>query len=507
VARLPFRSSDAVGPPPEHRAAAGGAEPKPLSVSQASDLIKRTLEDRLPSPLRVIGEVSGLSARNHWYFSLKDDEAVLSCVVWASTVARLGFTPSEGDEVLAVGHVSHYAPQGRTQFYVSRLEPVGGGALAARFKAMCDELRRLGYFDEARKKPLPAFPRRVAVITSRHGAALRDVIDTAQRRCPAVELVVIDVRVQGDGAAEEIARAIAWVDGNARRLGFDALLVTRGGGSIDDLWAFNERAVADAVFRARIPIVAAIGHESDTTVIELVADLRAATPTQATMRLLPDSVALREQLWHLRARLALLVRRHVERSRQRLEVAARHDVLRRPGAIVERQRQRVTTLRRDLSLAVRDRLLEEIRRVDRAAAALERIRPAAATAAATGRVALLASRLRAALSSRLAVAAVRTDGLERQLRAVDPTSILRRGFSMTERADGSLVTSVAHVRIGDRIRTRVADGAFESTVRPDGGGPDGGKVDEAGSPRTTSPRRRPAREDDAPRLFSTDEGE
>ena len=236
-----------------------------------------------------MGEVSNLTVRNHWYFSLKDFGAVLSCVAWGSTAAKLGTPPVDGEQVIIRGSVSHYGPQGRTQFYVSSLQGVGAGTLEQKFRAMCEELRRLGYFEEDRKKSLPTFPNRIAVLTSKTGAALHDVLATAKTRCPAVELLLLDVRVQGDGAAGEIAAAINWIDRHRAELGIDALLVTRGGGSMEDLWAFNERIVAETVFRCMIPVVAAIGHESDVTIIELVADLRAATPTQAIMRLIPDA--------------------------------------------------------------------------------------------------------------------------------------------------------------------------------------------------------------------------
>jgi len=436
----------------------------PLRVGQVAELIKLALESGVPSPLRVVGEIGGLSQRNHWYFTLKDEEAVLSCVAWASSAARFGFTPREGDEVLAVGHVSHYAPQGRTQFYVTRLEPLGAGALAARFRAMCDELRRLGYFDEGRKRPLPPFPRRVAVVTSRHAAALQDVLDTARRRCPAVELLVVDVRVQGDGAGEEIARAIRWVDQHARRLGIEAVLVTRGGGSIEDLWAFNERVVADAVFGATIPIMAAIGHESDTTVIELVADLRAATPTQAMMRLLPDAAALQEQLAHLHARLALLARRRIERARERLEAAARHELLRRPQAILGRLGERLGLLAHAVRLAMRECMGLESRRLDRVAARLERHRPTAALASARGGIDVQHTRLLAAMRARLQEAQGRVELLDRQRQALDPTSVLRRGYSLTRRHDGTLVRGAGGLARGDRLWTQVADGVIESEV-------------------------------------------
>jgi exodeoxyribonuclease VII large subunit len=438
-------------------------------VAEVAELIRQTLEEGVPSPLRVVGEIGALSQRQHWYFTLKDEQAVLSCVAWASSAARFGFTPREGDEVLAVGHVSHYAPQGRTQFYVTRLEPVGAGALAARFRAMCEELRRLGYFDDARKKPIPTFPRRVAVVTSRHGAALQDVVDTARRRCPAVELLVVDVRVQGDGAAEEIARAIRWIDRNASHLGIDAMLVTRGGGSIEDLWAFNERIVADAVMGASIPVVAAIGHESDTTVIELVADLRAATPTQATMRLLPDAAALREQLQHLHARLGLLARRRIERGRERLEAAARQELLRRPQVILGRLRERLELMARAGRLALRDRLSRESRRLDQATSRLELHRPTTALASAHGALGFRQARLLGAMRATLERCQSRVDLLDRQRQALDPASVLRRGYSLTQRADGSLVRSVGEVSPQERLWTQVADGTIESVVVRAGG--------------------------------------
>ncbi len=387
-----------------------------MTVTEVAELIRSTLENHLPSPLRVIGQVSNLSNRNHWYFSLKDEQAVVSCVAWVSAARTFGFVPDEGDEVVATGHVSHYGPQGRTQFYVTRLEPVGAGALELKFRAMCDELRRLGYFDEKHKKPLPIFPRRIAVITSASGAAVHDVISTAAERCRAVGLLIVDVRVQGDGAAGQVAAAIRRIDADAEQLGVNAILVTRGGGSVEDLWAFNERVVADAVHECRLPLLAAIGHESDTTVIELVADVRAATPTQAVMRLIPSAEDLTGQLDHVDRRLRLLVRRQVERQRARLQAA----VLRDPRALVKRARERLAALGGRLGRAT---TVHVRRRRDRVHA------------------------------------------LGRQLAAVDPHRVLNRGYSYTTTESGALVASVKDVRDGDRIVTQVADGSIDSVVK------------------------------------------
>ncbi len=390
-----------------------------LTVSEVAELIRSTLESHVPSPLRVIGQVSNLSNHKHWYFSLKDEQAVMSCVAWVSSASRFDFVPAEGDEVVATGHVSHYGPQGRTQFYVTRLEPVGAGALELKFRAMCDELRRLGYFDQQHKKPLPVFPRRVAVITSTSGAAVHDVISTADERCRAVGLLLVDVRVQGDGAAEQVAAAIRRIDADAAKLAVDAILVTRGGGSVEDLWAFNERIVADAAFKCRLPLLAAIGHESDTTVIELVADVRAATPTQAVMRLIPSADELTGQLDHLDRRLRLLVRRQMERQRERLEAAARSALLRDPRALVQRAREKVTTL---------------------------------------------AGRLGRATTVHVRRQRDRMEALTRQLAAVDPHGVLGRGYSYTTNESGVLVASIRDVSDGDRIVTRLRDCSIDSVV-------------------------------------------
>ena len=409
-----FDPDQAVGAeaPPEDRS-------KPLTVSDVAALIKSTLEQHTPSPLAVIGQVSNLSCRGHWYFSLKDESAVVSCVAWSSAARGFGFEPEDGTEVIATGHLSHYGPQGRTQLYVRHLEPVGAGALELRFRALCKELRGLGYFDQDRKKPLPALPRRIAVITSATGAALQDVIATASNRLRAVGFVLIDVRVQGEGAAGQVAAAIRMADARRSELGIDAILVTRGGGSVEDLWAFNERVVADAAFECELPLVAAIGHESDTTVIELVADVRAATPTQAVVRLVPARTQLQEQVGHLQDRLRFLLGRHLERQKQRLELAGRFPLFRDPGALVKQAREAVVKLDERLGRA--------------AAVHLRRCRD-------------------------------RFEAIGRHLAGVDPRGVLNRGYSYTIDSDGRLVASVDDVEPGSRMTTHVKDGAIESVV-------------------------------------------
>lgn len=432
-----------------------------LTVSQLAAIIERALRDALPTGLKVVGEISQFRERTHWYFDLKDADALVSCVMFASAARKAGFMPEPGQQVLVTGRVDFYAKQGRTTFMVDRIEPIGVGALELAFKRLCDELRGLGYFDDERKRPLPMLPRRVGVVTSRTGAALQDVLDTLSRRCPAIEVAILDTRVQGDGAAAEIARTIRAAGRAHRTLGLDVLLVTRGGGSREDLWCFNERVVADAILHAEIPVVAAIGHETDTTIAELVADVRGATPTQAAMRIAPDSAALLRQLDAHAARL----RTHAVRQ-------------------IKLDASRLAELRAGLKSASRSALSHAHARWSGAVNALERHRPVAvyaqreanlrrvagllaSTAAARVRQIDLASveaRLQEAMRRRLARSDERTATLERGLELVGPVSVMSRGYSVTLNAQGKAVRSVADVSTGDTIITRVIDGGFASVV-------------------------------------------
>lgn len=444
------------------------AIPPPLTVSRVAELVTLALRDHTPRRLSVIGEIGAINHRTHWYFTLKDEQATLSCVMFASAARRLGFHPRAGQQVVCDGRVEFYARQGRTQLYVDRMEPAGQGELERRYRALCEELRALGYFAAERKRPIPAFPRRIAIITSRTGAALQDVIDTARRRCPAVGLIILDVRVQGDVAAPSIVRALDRISRNHGRLGVDAVLLTRGGGSIEDLWAFNERTVAEAIVRCACPVIAAIGHETDTTIAELVADERCATPTQAAARLTPDRAALGDELGHLARRLRAHSERMVAHARQELRVAGMA-----AGAV------------RHLHAAHRSRL-------ERLAARLAGARPHAMHALRAARLREAALRLAGAMAHRIAAGGDRTRradpgpaarralaarrehmaSLARMLALTGPQAVLDRGFSLTTTADGAAVRDAGDIGPGTRIRTRVAQGSFESeVVTPDAPAP------------------------------------
>lgn len=457
--RLPFDPARVEPPKPQPPADAE----RPLRVRDLAALIDSALRRGVPGPVRVVGEVSGFRDRTHWWFQLSDDEATIPCVMFASAAKRCRITPEDGQEVVVAGTVEHYPQQGRTQLYVTRLEPVGAGAIDQRLRALMEELRAKGYFDPERKRPLPWFPRRVAVLTSRTGAALQDVLSTMLRRCPAVGVVFVDVLVQGPGAAPGVVAALDMISRRHEELGVDAVILTRGGGSAEDLGAFNERAIAEAVVRCAVPVVAAIGHETDVTIAELAADERCATPTQAAVRLTPDREQVGAQIDSLDRRLRAASRAATHARRLAVAGLAERLAERRPERMYAERRIALADLGSRLDAALRARLqrqdLPALRaRLDRAAA---------------GALNLRRERLRGAAKS---------------LEAVGPASVLSRGYSVTFTPDGRAVQSPSQVAAGDRITTRVAGGEFTSVV-----GADPLERPAAARPERPHPARRPRR--------------
>lgn len=422
--------------------------------------IDGALRNGVAGPVRVVGEVSGFRDRTHWYFDLKDAGAVVNCVMFASAARRVSPPIRDGELIVVKGRVEFYAKGGKVSFVLDSLERAGEGPLDRAFRELSARLKSEGYFDVDRKKALPRFPRRIAVITSRSAAALQDVINTRDRRCPAVGLVGVDVPVQGAEAAPVIARAIALVSRNHEKLGIDAAILTRGGGSKEDLWCFNERVVADAILHCEVPIVAAIGHETDTTIAELVADERCATPTQAAMRLIPDSVELVRQLDSTRRRLASEISRRAQSAERDCSIAT-HRLSAGAMARSRSEQQHVGALELKLERlrpqAVHARMAA---RVESAALGLQR----AMSGAIDVGLPEVSSRLAASLRSVLRDCMARADNAEKHLNAVAPARVLERGFSITVNAEGRLVRAVGDVRPGETLRTRVSDGSIQSTV-------------------------------------------
>ena len=485
MARLPFNPNMFSSPPPmppqRGQPVRRGDGEVPITVTQLAGLVKETLSQGLPAKLRIVGEISNLSNRTHWFFNLKDAAASIRCVCFASAAKKVSFPVKDGMEVIVTGRIDFYDAQGNVQLYVDKFEPVGIGELELKYRALCEELRQLGYFNVDRKKQLPVMPQGIAVVTSKTGAALQDVINTTHKRWPGCRLMLFDVRVQGASAAPEIARAVNLISKHGSRLKIDAILLTRGGGSMEDLWAFNERIVADAVFNCALPIIAAIGHETDTTIAELVADLRCATPTQAAMTLVPDQRALSHQVSQLSHRLRFVSQRHVQNAGQRLSALARHPFFRKPDQMYGPIRQRLNML------------------ATRLATCLPRV-----IKAGQDEITSLAAKLLAGLPRKTKSKHDRLEAMARQLESISPQRVLERGYSYTLTADGGVLKSASDARPGEKITTVLRDGKVVSTVEGDGevaGVSSVSPLSPAVKVKRRQGRKAKIKEDDQPGLF------
>ena len=456
--------------------------PRPYSVREAVTLLNRSLKEIDGGrEISILGEVGSPRLADHWYFTLKDGtDAQISCSFFAQR-RRLDpdcATPELGRMVVATGRLEYWDRGGRLSLIVSRLRAEGEGDLHQRFERLKAMLAEAGYFDPAARLPMPEFPRRLLMITSRDGAARRDVEATARQRWPGFEVLMHHVPVQGAPATPRIARAIHAARDRAAALGVDAIVLTRGGGSIEDLWCFNEREVADAIHDSRrraierhrdggpspVPLIAAIGHETDTSIAELAADARASTPTQAAMQLVPDAREHRGVLDARLERLRMLVAARLERADARLASSARHELLRRPERLVDPHRRRITTLAARLEAAVAGRLAAAATRTTRSEARLGSVSPRSRTEVAAGRIDSADRRLRRAMSTALQRRRVLIEHAGRRLRAVGPEQVLDRGYSLTLDATGRPLRDSADVQVGAVVTTRLARGGFEATV-------------------------------------------
>ena len=391
---------------------------QPVSVTQLTQYIKLLLDrDEILSQVCVRGELSNYKAHSsgHQYFTLKDEGAVISCVMFRSDAAKLRFRPESGMKVILYGRVSLFPKSGQYQIYVTSLQPDGVGALAVAFEQLKRRLYQEGLFDPAHKKPLPVYPERVALVTSPTGAAVRDMIRILGRRWPMAQVLVCPVRVQGEGAAEEIAAMLDYVD--AHRLA-DVIITGRGGGSMEDLWAFNEEIVARAIWRCTIPVISAVGHEPDVTISDFAADVRAATPSNAAELAVRDGDALRSGLRQLQARLEQAEQGRLARLRQRLDTLANSRVMARPESCLQQRELYLEMLRQRLEHGGQAVLSRQQQRFSRTAAKLD---------------------------------------------ALSPLKVLGRGYAMVSR-EGAVVRSAAQLKSGDAIAVSLADGTAQCTV-------------------------------------------
>ena len=473
----------------------------PESVWELTARLRDTLETRFPA-LWVVGEISNFNRHTsgHIFFTLKDAQAAVRCVVWKSGAARIGREIGDGVEVEVRGHIGVFEKQGNYQIYVTSLKPRGVGALEIAFRKLKEKLEKEGLFDRARKRPLPRFPRRVGIVTSPTGAAVRDIINILRRRWPPVEILLAPARVQGEGAAAEIVRGIERLN----RLGtIDVMIVGRGGGSIEDLWPFNEEVVARAVFASEVPVVSAVGHETDFSISDFVADVRAATPSAAAELVVPDRREIVATLGAIQSRLARALKYTVDRLGDELSLFEGNRYFRYPQEMVITRLQGLDDLERRAGSAMRDRWSGQWLRLERAAGGLAKHSPLARQLALAASLRMATFRLMAAERRLLADRwGARLDLLAGRLEALSPDRVLARGYSRTvlERT-GATLTRAADARAGDLLRTHLAQGQLASRVEdaPDRN-PADGLARRAPEP-PAKPRNKSNVRSDEPKLF------
>lgn len=461
------------------------------SVSQVHSLIRGALESSMPPQFTVEAEVSQWTLHRgsgHAYFTLKDEKSVLSCVIWASNLKKVNFEPKTGQVIQAKGYVDVYPPQGRLQFYAEKLSLGGVGSLQAAFAEMVAKLEQQGLFKDEHKKPLPPYPTRIGLITSEDGAAVNDVAQSLYSRWPCARIYLYPVRVQGEGAVEEIARAFEVLNRMRDELGLELLILARGGGSLEDLWAFNEEAVARAIFDSVLPVVSAVGHERDVTIADLVADKRASTPSKAGVEAVPDAVEVRKALDSMQKRLTLQLNSALALSKERLGALGSHYFFRDPLRVIEPKVRQLERLSDSLDRGAKDKLGDLRVQVDVFEKLISRKDPrsqlrdrAVELSELHGRLGHLVKRNlqqrqwnveklleKLVISTRAKQKAHETilETLAQRLTALDPRAVLKRGYSITwKTGTNELVRKPEDVKPDEKISTQLAgDRQITSTV-------------------------------------------
>lgn len=439
-----------------------------FSVAQLNALIGGVLDNALPGRFLLRGQISDWKRHSsgHCYFLLKDAESQIPCVMWASKAKTLKFACENGMEIIATGSVEVYVPGGKYQFYAEKLEPAGIGSLQLAFEQMRLRLEAEGLFRPEHKKPIPPYAMRIGVVTSRTGAAIVDITESIFHRWPCATLYVFDVPVQGEGASARIAAAIAHANRLQKQLGLQILIVGRGGGSMEDLWAFNEEPVARAIYTSKIPVISAVGHEVDVTIADLVADARASTPTRAGTIAVPD---MREVLARLEATAARLERTTVNTLRHgqmRLDNILASSVFRTPYGPVRIAAQRLDEQADALADAMAERLRRLSRRLDTAAAMVARIEPGRVIAEQRLLLHSLEARGQGAMRTILSKKLLQLTAVDNRVQVLNPRAVLSRGYSLTlNRRTGQVITDMAQVAVGDTVVTELAENRrFESEV-------------------------------------------
>ncbi len=431
------------------------------TVAQINLLVKAVLEQALPSRLIVRGELSDFSRHRpsgHCYFSLRDESGILPCVMWASRARAVKFEPEDGMAVLATGHIDVYSAGGKYQLYIDKLEPEGVGALQLAFEQMVKRLRAEGLFAEEHKKPLPSYPQRIGILTSESGAAVHDIADSIHNRWPCVRLFLYPVPVQGEGAAAKIAAALRDINRRNHRLKLDVLIVGRGGGSLEDLWAFNEEILARAVYDCEIPIISAVGHEVDTTIADLVADARASTPTKAGVVAVPDMSEVLARLASFERTLVSRLRAGLDLSAEILNTILASWLFRNPMSIVFYAEQHIDELSMRMTDAARALLADARQTLADAYGQVVRIEPHRLLAKKTAELIGWQTRAGSAVGKVVNDRRMQLTAAENRLQGLNPRSVLQRGYSITtNKQTGRLIKKPDDVQIGDLIITELAE--------------------------------------------------
>lgn len=421
----------------------------------------RTLLERAFPRIWVEGEISNFTAHGsgHWYFSLKDNKAQVSAAMFKMANRRLDFQPRAGDSVVVRGKISLYEPRGNYQLIIDHMEPAGAGALQRQFEELKAKLQQEGLFAEARKQALPEFPRCIGVITSPTGAAIRDILSVLRRRCPMIPVIVFPCLVQGAQAAPDIARAISRADQSGL---CDVLIVARGGGSLEDLWAFNDESVARSIARCLTPVVSGVGHEVDFTICDFVADRRAPTPSVAAEMISPDSGKMSQRLGQLQQSLHRQMKYVITHKQDQLRQRAAR--LQHPAHRLQQQNQRVDELS-DRLRAGQERLLHRLQQqLGLYQAGLLRFHPRQQLQQHQAELVHLSYRLKQAQTTLIKQAHNRLQLAAGQLQSVSPLATLARGYAIAKTADGDILYSASQVRKGEHISAQLKQGQIKCIV-------------------------------------------
>ncbi|WP_265457393.1 exodeoxyribonuclease VII large subunit [Aeromonas salmonicida] len=442
--------------------AANGREQQVFTVTRLNSAVRMILEQDL-GLVWLTGELSNLAmpSSGHWYFSLKDLGAQVRCAMFKGNNRRVAFRPQDGMQVLVQARVSLYEPRGDYQLIIESMQPAGDGVLALRFEELKRRLGAEGLFDEGRKRPLPREPRAVGLVTSATGAALHDMLTVLKRRAPDLPIFIYPTQVQGSAAIGQIVAAIALAN---RRAEVDVLIVGRGGGSLEDLWCFNEEGVARAIANSAIPVISAVGHEVDVTISDFAADLRAPTPSAAAELVAPDQSARAQRLAHLWQRLVQAMNRHQTAARHGFVLLQKRLDHQDPKRRLEQQSQRLDELSARLQQLLNQRLHQGERRLANLELRLQAKSPERLLAAGKRLHQLAEERLYALIAKRQDQASHRLAMLTARLDGVSPLATLGRGYSITRTQSGDVINRAAQVNAGQTLVTTLAEGHLQVRV-------------------------------------------